>query len=99
MLQNRTRLLLLLTALGGCASMSSTMEKWVGQKDSDLISSYGPPERSTRLDDGSHVMVWSKDWTDPAGTLKRCDQIFTADRAGIVRKWSTQNCPSHYFKT
>jgi hypothetical protein len=93
------RWLVVLVLCASCASMSKTMDKWVGAKDSDLISSYGPPERSMTLDDGSRVLVWYKPWTDPAGTPKLCEQIFTADRGGIVRKWSTQNCPSHYFKT
>jgi hypothetical protein len=93
------RRILLVLLCSACVSMQSQMEKWVGAKDSDLISSFGPPESATTLDDGSRVLMWSKVWTDPAGTPRRCDQIFTADRAGVVRKWSTQNCPSRYVKS
>lgn len=89
---SRTRKLL---ALGlaltvGCAQ--NRMNTWLGSSDANLLSSWGAPDKETRLSDGGRVLTWSKEWR-MAGLSGTCRRSFTISPTGSVTAWAEEGCP------
>ena len=50
--------LALLFALGCGPSKQEVLNSWVGDHESNIIASWGPPSRTTPDGRGGHVLVW-----------------------------------------
>ena len=93
LLQFFQTLLLLTTAFGCVQTQSKAMESWKGQSGDRLIESWGAPDRSETLTDGSRVVTWVSVWRGPQGQAT-CRKSFTLNKEGIVERWSYSNCPA-----
>ena len=63
----RLVLLLIITAITGCASIDKTMESWMGHHQSDLIASWGPPQQVMDDGQGGKIFVYAatRSFTSP----------------------------------
>lgn len=79
-------------ALGGATGcLAGKMNSWMGHRDVELVSTWGAPERETKLSDGGRVMTWVSTYT--IGTTPfRCEKSFTISAAGVVTSWSAHGC-------
>jgi hypothetical protein len=77
--------------LASCVSTSSVMSSWVGKPESELLSSWGSPDSSRRLDDGRVVHTWTTMWNDQY-SVHTCRQTFTVSSTGTVERWSHNGC-------
>lgn len=77
-------------ALAGCASAAktgATLDTWVGSQESELLASWGAPDRIVPMTDGGRAMAWADAWgTDQA---LRCEVTFITDAGGTIGSWST----------
>ncbi len=90
--------LLLLTAALGCfQTQSKVMESWMGQPGDRLIQSWGAPDRSEALSDGTRVLTWVSVWADQQGQAT-CRKSFTLNKGGTVEKWSFSGCPTIWIE-
>ena len=92
-------LLLLATALG-CVQIqtqSKVMESWKGQSGDRLIQSWGAPDRSEMLSDGTRVLTWVSVWAGQQGQAT-CRKSFTLNEAGTVERWSFSGCPTIWIE-
>lgn len=89
-------LLILLTILAGCATMTRIVQDdqvagWVGKPRDALIKAHGAPNAETGLASGDSVLTY-------AVTLDRqypdCRVAFTVSR-GMIREWSKSRCPMY----
>jgi hypothetical protein len=68
-MQRSFRLLLLFGAIAvaSCASIDKTMESWMGNHQSDLIASWGPPQQVLDDGQGGKIFVYSttRSYTSP----------------------------------
>ncbi len=86
-----------LVFLTGCVHrLSSTMNAWVGKDEAALVSSWGAPDLTAPLSDGSRVLTWVNTWRDAASEKMECRRSFTVSPAGKVLKWSANGCPVIY---
>jgi len=67
------------------------MDSWVGKPATELMSSWGAPDTSLQLADGSQALTWKKVWWR-SGYRHECRQSFTVDSYGTVRAWSYNDC-------
>lgn len=78
----------LLTAAACVTRTSTVMNSWLGKSETDLVSSWGAPERSLNLTDGGKVLTWTKD-REAAGIRFHCEYTFTVSPLGSVTRWNT----------
>lgn len=89
--------------LTGCVvhRLSTAMEPWVGQDESHLVSSWGAPDRTAPLSDGSKVLTWIKPINSAEKgapvEMTECRLSFTIGPVGKVTRWASSGCPSHYM--
>jgi hypothetical protein len=76
--------------LVGCVTTKSAMQSWIGRPESDLVTQWGAPHRSTDTRDGKRVLTWEKRWGECGQNT--CRQSFTVDETGIIRQWSYDGC-------
>ena len=81
----------LIVFLGACATTTSVMKSWVGQPEAQVLASWGAPDRTAALPDGSKVDTWVTTWNNDYG-LQTCRKTFTVDSEGKIIKWSYSNC-------
>jgi hypothetical protein len=74
-------LLLLTTALGCFQTQSKVMESWKGQSGDRLIQSWGAPDRSETLSDGTRIRTWVSVWADQQSQAT-CRKSFTPNKEG-----------------
>jgi len=67
------------------ASYEQTLQSWVDASEQDLVASWGVPDRSQRLSDGTEALEYRR--LDHDGKLL-CSTLFTADGAGTIRRWA-----------
>lgn len=87
--------------LSGCANVSDDglryqttndiMQSWVGHNESELIGSWGAPEKSFQNRDGSRVLTW-KNYRETDTTYGYCTQTFLANKEGIIQAWKYNFC-------
>lgn len=73
----------------------------IGVPESQLLASWGAPDRIATLSDGSRVDTWLTDWNDKDG-MHTCRKTFTVDSQGKVVRESLFDCtpnPVHDFGT
>jgi len=85
-------LVALAVSLAACVSTSTVMKSWVGKPESDLLSTWGSPDSSRRLDDGRVVHTWTTMWNDQY-KVHTCRKTFTIATDGTVERWSFSDCP------
>ncbi len=81
---------LLVGSLLGCKTVDYSsrypiykeMESWVNRPVSELIDSWGPPDRIVPSDEGT-IYTWSQDFASEVFNEKR----FWVNESGIVFKW------------
>ena len=84
--------ILVLTLLVGCRSPGKAMASWVGKPEAQLIASWGAPDSSMRLDDGSKVLTWKRIWSNHYH-VGEGRQSFVISVNGMVQSWSYDNMP------
>ena len=90
-------LLLLTTAFGCVQTQSRAMESWKGQSGDRLIESWGAPDRSETLSDGTRVVTWVSVWSNQQSQAT-CRKSFTLNKEGTVERWSFSNCPAFWIE-
>ncbi len=78
-----------IVSLVGCASTYNEMEKWVGHKDSEIISLWGAPSSTHDTQDGMKIITWKK---YNFNQDKTCTKSFTIDEKGIITSHSDLDC-------
>ncbi len=74
-----------------CITTSSTMESWVGKPESELLSIWGLPDSSRKLDDGRVIHTW-KTIGGKRNSVRTCRQTFTISTNGKVEHWGYKGC-------
>src|ERR1700722_12737143 len=74
-----------------CTTQKSVMRSWVGQPESQVLASWGAPDRTAALSDGGKVDTWVSTWNNNYG-LQTCRKSFTVNSQGIVTQWSFSDC-------
>ena len=67
--------------------IQKVVESWKGEYKDDMVAQFGPPNRQSKLSDGSTVMVWEEyqgQWM--------CRKVFTADANGRIVGGSMRGC-------
>lgn len=72
-------------------TLHDIMASWVDASEKDLISSWGPPNNSYTLSDGSKVISYESIWGVYVGDRFHCVQKFMLEQ-GVVTKWGASNC-------
>jgi len=81
-----------LFALVSCGpTLKEAMDSWLNHSESDLVSSWGAPNKVLDTRDGKRILTWESRWGDYGKNI--CKKTFTVDEKGIVRQWSYNNCP------
>jgi hypothetical protein len=75
--------------LVGCASTYNEMDKWMGHKDSEIISLWGAPSSVHETDDGKKILTWKK---YNFNQDKTCTRSFTTDKYGVITAHSDLDC-------
>ena len=86
----------LLFLSSSCATTSTTRavtKGWVGISESQLLASWGEPDRTAALSDGGRVDTWLTDWNAEDG-MHTCRETFTVDSKGKVVRRSSFDCTS-----
>lgn len=83
--------LVALLSVAAFAGNKSSMQSWVGQTESELISAWGAPTRTMQLADGTRVHTWESPYGKNGQRL--CRQSFTIDSDGRIVSFSLQGCP------
>lgn len=86
-----TKLVILLFI--GCTTTQSVMDSWLGHDESELISSWGAPDSTFELKDGTKIYTWKRVWRNNYGTQEG-RQSFTIDSNGKITKWRYENMPA-----
>jgi hypothetical protein len=75
--------------LVGCASTYNEMEKWIGHKDTEIISLWGTPSSTYATQDETKILTW-KNYN--FNQDKTCTKSFTVDKKGIIIAHSDLDC-------
>ena len=89
--------IIMLLFIVGCTTPGAVMREWVGQQESDLISSWGAPDSIAELKHGTKVCTWKKIWNDNSG-VRQGRQSFTINAEGKVIKSSYEGMPPVMLK-
>ena len=87
-----------LIGLSGCTTTANKMASWVGRPEADLLSSWGAPDSSANLPNGTKIYTWKQPWQDANGGFHQGRATFTVDANGNVVNWSYQNLPGLQWK-
>ncbi|SRR6266508_5471973 len=90
-------LILPLVTLGGCASVDSMMASWMGHHQSELIASWGPPQRTASDGAGGTVLIYLEYRSQVGrtgsvlGALTAggsvAERMFYVNADGIIYRW------------
>ncbi len=80
----------LVVCLDACTTKSA-MNSWIGRPDSQLITSWGTPDRTASFPDGAKVDTWVTTWRDDFG-MHTCRKTFTVGAGGAVVKAEYSDC-------
>jgi hypothetical protein len=80
----------LVLCLDACTTKSA-MNSWIGRPESQLLASWGAPDRTARFPDGRKVDTWVTTWSDDFG-LHTCRKTFTVGAEGTVLKSEYSDC-------
>lgn len=74
-----TLLILCFLSVFGCASVSKTMDSWVGHHESELIQSWGPPDQVVPDGKGGSILIYSSyvNLGQSPGVIKQVGYITT----------------------
>jgi len=75
-----------------CVSTSQEMKYWVGKPETELLTSWGPPNASQQLDDGRVVHTWRTIW-GKRDNVRTCLQTFTVSAKKKIEGSSYRGCP------
>ena|ERR1035437_2526656 len=81
--------LVAIVSMVGCASTYNEMEKWVGHKDSEIVSLWGSPSSTHDTQDGTKILTWKK---YNFNQDKTCTKSFTIDKDGIITAHADLDC-------
>ena len=82
--------ILLLAAIllaGGCAT--SNMKSWMGSTESQLVSSWGPPQQ-VYTQGGNRILTWENRWGEHGEIT--CRKSFTINSYGTIVNWRWKGC-------
>ena len=74
-----------------CITTSSYMKSWVGKSETELLSSWGSPDSSRKLDDGRVIHTWRSIWGG-RDNVHTCRQIFSISADGVVENSASNGC-------
>ena len=74
-----------------CVSTTSLMDAWIGKTESELLSSWGSPDSSRKMDDGRVIHTWKSVW-GKRNSVRTCRQTFTISTNGKVERASYKGC-------
>jgi hypothetical protein len=82
------------TALAGCGSRSAArytpaayeavLQQWTGRSETDLINTWGVPDRSQLLSGGGQVLEYDRREKDKI----TCATLFTSNLTGTIERWT-----------
>jgi hypothetical protein len=82
----RTRVVLLILLLGGCAAPGETAgpeSGWNGAAYDEVVRAWGTPARSTKLSDGSNVYTWVSEGVGTRGRVSPSIGIGIGSGGGV----------------
>ena len=74
-----------------CVSTTSLMNSWIGKSESELLSSWGAPDTSRKMDDGRVIHTWKSLW-GKRNNVRTCRKTFTISTAGKVEGAAYNGC-------
>jgi hypothetical protein len=84
-----------LASLAACSSSSSVrytpaayeavLQQWTGRSETDLINSWGVPDRSQLLSQGGQVLQYD---TRDSKDHVTCNTLFTTNLTGTIERWT-----------
>src|SRR5947209_5703361 len=84
-----------LAGLAGCSGSSSArytpaayeavLQQWTGRSETELINSWGVPDRSQLLSQGGQVLQYD---TRDAKEKVTCTTLFTSNLTGTIERWT-----------
>jgi hypothetical protein len=77
--------------ISGCATHKSEMESWLGHQESELVSTWGAPNKALDTRDGKRILTWEFPW-QLGQIYGTCRKSFTVDEAGIIKAYSYGGC-------
>jgi hypothetical protein len=80
----------LAVCLGACTTKSA-MNSWIGRPESQLLASWGAPDKTASFPDGGKVDTWVTTWSDDFG-MHTCRKNFTVSGGGTVVKSEYSDC-------
>ncbi len=83
----------ILLIIVACTTPTAVMKSWVGHYESELYTSWGAPDLTVELKDGTKICTWKRVWSDSNG-VHQGRQSFTIDTDGKVIKWSYEDMPA-----
>lgn len=88
-------MVLAVLAVAGCkhgpSKLEKAMDSWVGEPANELLGSWGAPDTSVKLNDGSTAMTWKNIWFKN-GYRHECRRSFTIGPDERVKSWTYQDC-------
>ncbi len=81
--------------IAGCGSINASMERWIGQHQDQLISTWGPPTNTATLTDGRQSLVYVTQGYNTEFGLRcygTCRKVFTTDKDGVVKSFNYSGC-------
>lgn len=72
-----------------CTTTASVMKSWVGKPESQLLESWGAPDKDAALAYGGKVDTWVSVWGEPPHT---CRKTFTVNSEGTIVKCVYSDC-------
>lgn len=84
-------LLMLAACKHGPSKLEKAMDSWVGEPAGKLLASWGAPDTSVKLNDGSTVMTWKRIWFRN-DVRHECRRSFTIGPDERVKSWTYQDC-------
>jgi len=92
-------LILLCLMLTGCASTGKIMESWIGHQKSEIINSWGPPQRYSPDGKGGEILIYesSSALASPIGemmitqTITNYKQVYVNQKGTIYYvRWGSR---------
>ena len=77
----------------GCVYQKSTMDSWLGSKESDLLGKWGAPNAKMDTREGDRVLTWETPW---GRDHNLCRKSFTIDESGIITRYAYSGCSAYF---
>ena len=75
----------------GPSRLEVAMSSWVDKPVGEMLASWGAPDATIKLDDGTSVLTWKRVWSRKE-SRHECRKSFPVGADGNIKKWSYTDC-------